>query len=89
MNGDVRRLENAVCVVFYFLVQIGIGADVDKVAVGIGDRVHRFAIPVLLFVLMFIISMLELAGYVATYLNQTPPTYLPEYHGIDFWRLFI
>lgn len=52
-------------------------------------HVRCFAIPVLLFVLMFIISMLELAGFVATYLNQTPPTYLPEYHGIDFWRLFI
>ena len=47
MNGDVRRLENAVCVVFYFLVQIGIGADMNKIAVGIRDRIHRFAIPVL------------------------------------------
>ncbi len=51
--------------------------------------VRCFTLPVFMFLIMLILSMLQLAVFVSMYLNYTPAVFLPEYHGIDFWRLFI
>ena len=52
-------------------------------------HVRCFTLPLIMFTVMVIASLLLLTVFKSMYFSRIPAALLPEYHGIDFWRLFI